>query len=257
MTQLAVIADCRVTWRYPNGKSRLQDNLQKIYQFGPTGIIGFADSVLAAKVVFNSFNTHPLKTLPPNAWGFVEYIVDTARAAFNTMQNRDGVNLELSYTAMNYGKVYRRLQNATLAEPIMVSFNSPDFEPVRHVWGCPLGFARELDLQPIVQEITFLNQFGLNPAHHGGQAKLAIELFGERVARQAGTSVGGLFTAGIVNADGVRWVSYSQDENYSIELRGFEFVQTDKKTDREIVLQPIVTFDENKPARGNLRIDSL
>ena len=45
--QIVVIADCRASWQC--GRHMSQDNLQKAYPFGPTGVLGFSGDIYPPK----------------------------------------------------------------------------------------------------------------------------------------------------------------------------------------------------------------
>ena len=55
--KIIVIANCRVSWK--GGSYKPQDNLQKIYPFGPTGVLAFSGDLRPAKIVLKKFVRKP------------------------------------------------------------------------------------------------------------------------------------------------------------------------------------------------------
>lgn len=83
--QVLVIADARVSW--DSSSYRPQDNLQKIYPLGPTGIVGFSGSIVAAKAIFRLAASDAYKeSLPRSAEQIPIGLSAVAREAFSQLR---------------------------------------------------------------------------------------------------------------------------------------------------------------------------
>ena len=193
--QVIVLADCRVTWLAK--PPTLQDNLQKVYPLGPTGIIGFAGDVAAAKVVLRHIKSEASVTkLPPTALGIVDHISKWARQSYSNLPLRDNNKLELMYAAADYGNVIRHFSNITLAKNILVKFVSPNFEPENRFDFVALGYAVKYPPEDIRKQRNDSINLGLNPL---GQKLLAVSsAFGYRevITKIGEDTVGGTLFGG-------------------------------------------------------------
>lgn len=253
--QIIVIADCRVSWDPPTYNP--QDNLQKIYPHGPTGIIGFSGSVLAAKAVASYMRDHTLgKPLPPSAADIVSDIRHDARTAYGRLKAANAGKLELMYAAPDYAKVSLAAPNVTFASNLMIKMESPEFLPVAQADAIRLGYAVQYPMDDLRLNRDNLLNYGLTPEGRRFQVGIAIGAFAPALARYAPTQVGGLFTVGVATATGHHWYPYGPIDGYELAIRDARFVQIDHNTGQEVLLQTILEIDPNKPPRGGITIDT-
>jgi len=249
--QIMVVADCRVTWLTTPPK--LQDNLQKVYPLGPTGVIGFAGGVAAAKAIFNDVRKETSsRSLPSTARDIVNDIAAWARTRYSQLSQRDKIDLELMYVASDYGRVTLVTSNVTFAKNILVKFVSPNFEPAFQTDFVALGYAKQYPADVIRKNMEGMLSLGLDPVGQKMLIGSSIGVYGEGLAKIAGDPVGGLFCIGIVSARGVGWSSYSIGDQVKLEIENGTFVQYDLKDGRRIPLKTIWDFDARRPDAGNL-----
>jgi len=253
--QIIVIADCRVTWLTTPPK--LQDNLQKVYPLGPTGVLGFAGSVVAAKAFANYVRkANPNKNLPPTALGIVDDITVWARESYSELPQRDRTSLELMYAAADYGRVTLVASNVIFAENILAKFVSPNFEPEFQSDFVALGYAVKYPADVIRKNRDNMLSLGLDPFGQKFQVGITIGGYGEELAKISGNTVGGLFSVGIINARGVGWSAYSIGDQVKLEIEDGAFIQYDLKDGRRVPLKTIWDFDARRPEVGKLTFES-
>jgi hypothetical protein len=253
--QIIVIADCRVSWDPP--AYRPQDNLQKIYPHGPTGIIGFSGSVPVAKAIASYMRDHTLgKPLPPSAADIVSDIRRDAKAAYALLKGASAGKLELMYAAPDYANVSFAAPNATFASNLMIEMESPDFLPVAQADAIRLGYAVQYPMEYIRLNRNNLLNYGLTPEGRKFQVGIAIGTFAPALAKYAPTQVGGLFTVGVATATGHHWYPYGPIDGYELVIRDGRFVQIDHNTGRAAILQTVLEIDPNKPQPGGIVIDT-
>lgn len=253
--QIVVIADCRVSWS-PEVYDP-QDNLQKVYPLGPTGIFGFSGSVPAARSVANAIKTRFAgKPLPPSAANILSYIATCARDAYARLPATERGPLQLMYVAPDYGGVTLAASNVTFARNIMVKMEHPTFTPVAQEDAVRLGYAKKYPMDVLRLNRNNLLNLGLEPLGHAFQIGVCIGAFAPSLAAFAPKKVGGLFTIGVATARGVSWYPYGPADGYEMAIEQGHFVQIDHNTDRRVTLQTIFDFDPRNPAAGNLMFET-
>lgn len=250
--QVLVIADCRVTWT--SGRIRLQDNLQKIYPFGPTGVIAFAGPVGSSRAVLQRIRSEALKkSLPPSVKDIVGDMSVWAREAYATLATRDKKPLELMYAAVDYSRVTLSTANLTFADNILVKMASPGFEPVRHPDVVRLGSAIKYPEDALRGIRDDLVGYATQPGGLQFQAGIAIGAVGDALRTLAeGSTVGGLFSVGIISVRGVFWYSYGIGEAVELRIEDGQFIQYDHRNRRRVPLKTVWEFDPAKPDAGDL-----
>src|SRR5262245_43018941 len=102
--QIVVIADCRVSWQ--GGSYKPQDNLQKVYPFGPTGVLGFSGDIYSAQVIFRDIKDKAAHlSLPPSAQILVDDISNWARDSYSSISPAMQNPVELMFVASDYGNI--------------------------------------------------------------------------------------------------------------------------------------------------------
>lgn len=251
MYQIIVIADCRVSWDPPVFQP--QDNLQKIYPVGPTGIFGFSGPIQAAKAVVTEFIQRATDTpLPPSAADIVSDIAESARSSYSRLPRSQRGDLELMYVAPDYGNVTLDTENVTFARNLMIRMESPRFLPTPQADAVRLGYARNYPMDNLRLNRNNLLNKGLTPDGRTFQVGIAIGAFAPALARYAPHQVGGLFTIGVATARGVGWRPYGPVDGLELVIEDDGFVQVDHQDGRRIRLENIVQFDPNKPNAGDL-----
>lgn len=251
MYQIIVIADCRVSWDPP--VFRPQDNLQKVYPVGPTGVFGFSGSVQAAKAVVTEFIQRAGDTpLPPSAADIVSDIAESARESYSRLPRDQRGNLELMYVAPDYGNITLEADNVTFARNLMIRMESPKFLPTAQSDAVRLGYAREYPMDILRENRNGLLNYGLSEDGRRFQVGIAIGAFAPTLARYAPHQVGGLFTIGVASARGVGWWPYGPVGGLELVIEDGGFVQVDHNDGRRVKLERIVEFDPSKPDAGNL-----
>src|SRR3989337_342526 len=148
--RVIVFGDCRVTWLA--GVPRLQDNLQKVYHFSPTGIVGFSGGVAAAKALCTHIRAQPHgQPLPPSATDIAHQRAAWARLTYAILPPADKVGLELLYAAADYSRVGLVAKNLIFAHNVLATMFAPDFEPLFHSDVAALGYAKTLSVPDIVR----------------------------------------------------------------------------------------------------------
>jgi hypothetical protein len=248
-----VLADCRVTWS--GNPKRFQDNLQKIYPFGPTGVIGFAGHIKAAKGILSHIQKESQKkSLPPTAKQIVQDISLWAKEAYSLLPLGDQKDIELMYVASDYGRITLRTNNIIFTENILVQFRSPKFEPIFHQDYISLGYAIEYPEEILKENRKSLLHGTTDPESDSFHAIIAVVSFGEYLSTIGNNQVGGLFAVGIINARGVRWYPYKFSKS-DVELRieNNQFIQYDPSAGIKVPLKTIWEFNPNIPDIGNLK----
>lgn len=248
--QIIVIADCRVTWL--TNPPKLQDNLQKVYPFGPTGVVGFAGGIAAAKAIINKINQEaPRKSLPSSAKEIVSDIASWATDAYSRLIRSDQIPLELMYAVVDYGEVTLATPNAVFANNILAKFSAPDFEPKMQSDFLALGYANQYPASTIITNRNNMLQLGLEPLGLQFQVGISIGAYGEGMAKIAGDPVGGLFSVGVITARGVGWYPYSYGDQVELKIEDGTYVQYDLKNGKRVPLKAIWDFDARRPDAGS------
>jgi len=249
--RIIVISDCRVTWS-PQ-PPRIQDNLQKVYPLGPTGVFGFSGGIAAAKAVVRQMVANlKNKPLPPSAVEIAQDISACARDAYSKLPSIDKIDLQLMYVAADYGNEALRAKNVKFARNVLVKMEAPDFEPVEQSDYVALGYAVKYPSDTIRQDRDSMLRYGLDPLGQRFQIGVSIGAHGEGLATISGDPVGGLFTVGIVDLAGVRWSSYSYPGQAELRIEGGRFVQYDLVDGRRIPLKTLLEFDPRNPESGSM-----
>ena len=251
MYQIVVLADCRVSWDPPGFKP--QDNLQKIYPVGPTGVFGFSGPVEAAKAVVTGFVASVAgKPLPRSAAGIVSDISESARISYTQLPQGQRGTLELMYVAPDYGNVTLETDNVTFARNLMIKMESPQFLLIAQADAVRLGYAKRFPIANIPLNRDNLLGAGLTPERQRLLIGIAVGAFAPSLASYAPNQVGGLFTIGVATARGVGWWPYGPVGGLELVIEDGRFIQVDHNTDRRIPLRSIVDFDAAKPDAGDL-----
>jgi hypothetical protein len=255
--QIIVIADSRATWLFPQtNKSKPQDNLQKVYPYGPSGIIGFAGGIAAAKAVLiyikkESENIH----IPKSTLDIAHLIGGWAKESYLKIPSSDQIDLELMYTAVDLENVSLRTTNATFARNYLVKYISPNFNPEFQTDFVGLGYAKNYPRDIIRENRDGMLEFGLGPLGKKFQVGITVGSYGEELVKISNSLVGGLFSVGVVNTDGVNWYSYSIGDSVKLQIENGKFVQYDLKDGRRIPLKTIWDFDARRPEAGKLAFE--
>lgn|GEM_PF-2790184 len=248
--QIVVLSDCRVSWQ--RGSFDPQDNLQKVYPFGPTGVFGFSGDVRSAKLVFERIKTEAsAKPLPRNAQFIADDIAQWARAAYSEMSPADQNYLELMYVASDYGNVSLAAQNVVFANSVMSKMTSPSFEPELQPDAVRLGYAINYPLDNIRLNRDNMLNLGLTPEGERFKIGILIGSFAKNLATFSPGQVGGMFSIGIVSVRGVRWFSYSVGD-LELKIEDGKFIQCDHSQGRRVTLKGLWDFDPRQPDAGNL-----
>ena len=252
LSYIIVLADCRVTWL--SNPKRFQDNLQKMYPFGPTGVIGFAGQIKAARGILNYIKKEaPKMSLPHTAKHIVQDISVWAKEAYSKLPSWDQKYIELMYVASDYGRITLRTNNVTFAENILVQFKSPKFDPVFHKDYLRLGYAIEYPEDILIENRNSFLRGAVDPERDSFQAIVAVDSFGDYLSTIGDNQVGGLFAVGIINIRGVRWYPYRYlRSDVELRIENNQFVQYDHSDGRKVPLKYIWEFNPNRPDFGNL-----
>lgn len=246
--QILVLADCRVTWRSAN--PRPQDNLQKLYHFSPTGVIGFAGGVAAAKSLFQHIRAQPRgQPLPPSPTTIAHELSTWAKDSYHSLRSVDQVEFELLYAAADYSRVGLAAENLVFAENVLATMVAPQFDPEFHMDTAALAYAMSLRGPDLVRTRDDLLSVAVEPSGVAFQVAMLIGSFGEMLARMSGQPVGGLFTAASVDARGVTWHPYSYSQEVGLRIIDNRFVQFDNREDppKAFPLEGVWQFDARHP----------
>lgn len=255
--QIVVIADCRVTFEYPNQKKILQDNLQKIYPLGPTGVIGFSGNVFVAKKIFTLLKNEPLRPLPKSVINIAHEISLIAKEAFNKLPNHRKSDIELMYAAVDYGNIGLIADNVTFAENYFFRMLSPDFQVEVFRDHIQLGYAINYPEELIIRNRNDLINMGLKPHGQKFQRGIIVTTFGNSLANLAPSAVGGLFTACKISTEGILWQPYSMtDDRYQLTIENGKFVQYDHQKNVRVPMESIWDFDTRRPKSGMYLFDT-
>jgi hypothetical protein len=247
--EIIVIADCRVTWS--TSPPTLQDNLQKIYPYGPTGVIAFAGDINNAKTIINYINQEtPKKTLPLSAYEIAKNISSWAKLCYDTLPETAKQDVQLMYVASEYAGNQFVASNVTIAKNILCKMASPHFDIILENDAVRLGYAINYPLDLIRSNRDSLLNLGLDPALQHLQAGIAVTAFGDELEKLGEMKVGGLFSVGIINTQGVGFYPYGNEIELIIEDK--RFIQYDHTTESKIPLKTIFEFDPTRLDSGNL-----
>ena len=250
-----VIADARVSWE-PN-TFRPQDNLQKIYPLGTTGIVGFSGSISAAKAIFKLAEEQShTRTLPPTADQIPIDLSKIAQEAYSQLRDKRRHEIELMYVGPDYSKIGLIAENVVMAKNIMAVMRSPKFEVQESPTAVRLGYAREYPLDLIRKNRDGLIKLGLSPGGVKFQMAIAANSFGPALARYAPHRVGGLFTVGVASARGVSWLPYGSEDEYQLLIENGRFIQNDNKAGKTIPLETILEYNPYSRSSKDLRLDT-
>ena len=248
--EILVVADCRVTWM--SNSLQFQDNLQKVYPMGPTGIFGFAGGIAATKQISIDMmrNAKPLP-IPNSASDIVEDISKWAKESYSSLSPIDKVETQLMYVAADYGNIQLVTPPISFSNHIMVKMVSPDFDPIQYDDYIALGYATKYPPELILEFRNSMLNYSIKPDSKSFQILVSVAHFGESLSRLAGdNSVGGLFSVGIVNLSGVQWFPYSYGERIELKIEDGGFVQYDHQTNVRVPLKTLLDFDARKPDSG-------
>lgn len=252
--EIVILADCRVSWQAPRGRAnpRPQDNLQKLYPFGPTGVLGFAGDVYSAKRVFARIQREAARvSMPASARAIADEVSGWAQDEYARMQIPPGRQpLELMYVASDWKSVSLAARNAVFSEQVMVEMTSPEFRPSAHADAIRLGLARRTPMDNIKLNRDAWLGLSLDPDQEKFFAGVFLVTYSTGLAARSPAEVGGMFCAGITSVTGVRWYSYSIG---ALELRveDGQFVQYDHNNGRRVPLKLLWEFDASKPDAGD------
>lgn len=250
-----VLGDCRVTWRA--AAARLQDNLQKVYHFSPTGVIAFAGGVTAAKALFSHIRRQPQgQPLPPSPVDLASQLSEWARITYSSLPSRDQIEFELLYAAADYSRVSLVAENMVFAQNILATMVAPGFSPELHSDSAALGYAREIPKTDVVDARDQLFSVAVEPGGVRFQNAIVIGSLGERMARMSGQPIGGVFTVAVADARGVTWYPYSYGKEVGLAIIGRRFIQFDTREEppRAFPLEGVWEFDDQHPAIDNLYV---
>lgn len=253
--QILVIADCRVTWRA--AKPRLQDNLQKLYHFSPTGVIAFAGSVAAAQALFRYIGSQPTgQPLPPDPTYIAREVSNWARATYQSLHAADQVEFELLYAAADYSRVGLAGDNLVFADNVLATMSAPDFQLSFRSDVAALGYAKTLEIADLVSARDQLLGLATEPIGITMQVGIAVGTYGERLARLSGEPVGGLYTVAVADVRGVTWYPYSYGEEVGLRVESGKFIQFDNREvpSRVFPLQAIWEFEIRRPSPSDLYV---
>jgi len=252
-----VFGDCRVTWRA--SAPRLQDNLQKVYHFSPTGVIAFAGGVAAAKALFKHIRDQPKgQPLPPSPRDIALELSSWARETYGSLPKADQVEFEVLYAAADYSRVSLAAENMVFAENVIASMVAPKFQPEFNSDGAALGYAKSLPMADLVHTRDQLVYTATKPSGIQFQTAIVIGTLGERLARISGEPVGGLFTVAIADARGVTWHPYSYGKEVGLAIVGRRFVQFDNRVSppKSFLLEGVWEFDTRRPTVEDLYVQA-
>lgn len=252
IVHILILADCRVSWS--GGKNEPQDNLQKVYPLGPTGVLGFAGDVSNAKKIVNEIRKTN-KNLPPTAMHIAQDISKCACQVYSKLPQKDQRYLELMYVALDYGNVNFITKNAVFANRVLTKMVSPKFKIQNETDCVRLGYAKNYPIKNLRENRDNLIDYGIKPGGIQFQSGIAVGHFGKALVSYSPTTVGGMFCVGTISKDGINWSSYTSGE-YELIIQNGKFVQIDKSNGRVIPLKTLLEFDPNKPDVGNNRIDT-
>lgn len=250
-----VIADARMSWE--PSSFRPQDNLQKIYPLGPTGIIGFSGSVVAAKAIFSHLTSKDQRRpLPQTAEQIPIDIGAAAREAYSKLRSRERQDVHLMYAGADYSSIGLVADNMIMARNVMAVMSSPNFEVKNSPDAIRLGYAQHYPITVLIENRNSLMRHGTSEMGRRFQVAIAIGSFAPSLARYAPHRVGGLFTVGVATAEGVGWWPHGSGEDYQLLIEDGKFVQIDHKRGRRIHLKTVMEIDPYRPSSGDLRIDT-
>ena len=252
-----VFGDCRVTWRA--AVPRLQDNLQKVYHFSPTGVVAFAGGVAAAKALFKHIKAQPRgEPLPPSPRDIVLELSNWALETYNSLPSSDQIEFEVLYAAADYSRVSLAAENLIFAENVLATMVAPEFQPEFHLDGAALGYAKSLPMTDLVHARDQLISTATKPSGIQFQNAIVIGTLGERMARLSGEAVGGLFTVAIADARGVTWFPYSYGKEVGLSIIGRRFIQFDNRASppKSFLLEGVWEFDARRPSMEDLYVEA-
>lgn len=255
--QILVLADCRVTWKAAT--PRLQDNLQKLYHFSPTGVIAFAGSVAAAQALFRHIGSLPTgQPLPPDPTYIARELSGWATHTYHSLPTSGQVEFELLYAAADYSRIGLAGDNLVFAENVLATMSAPDFQLSFHSDVAALGYAKSLDQADLISTRDQLFSLATEPIGIPMQVGVSVGTYGERLARLSGEPVGGLYTVAVANARGVTWYPYSYAEEVGLRTEGGKFIQFDNRQapGKEFPLQAIWEFDTRRPSSTDLYVQA-
>lgn len=245
--QIMVLADCRASW--PN---KIQDNLQKLYPLGPTGVLGFAGDISVAKSVLNHIkNKARLTPLPTSAKLIADHIRQWAKEAYDKNHSQQKPAIEFMYAAVDYGNVSLRTKNLNFAENIMVKMVSPEFELQHESITIRLGYAVNCSKDYILYVRNQTLGLATEPNGIPFQTFIAKDVFGNYLSQIGKSTVGGLFSIGVIDVNGVTWYGYN-DGHFELKIEDGKFIQYDHKEGRRVPLKSVWEFDPYRPGAGNL-----
>jgi len=253
--QVLVLADARVSWE-PN-VFRPQDNLQKIYPLGPTGVVGFSGSIPAAKAIFKlAASDAERRPLPDSAEQIPTELADVARRAFSQIRGRGGQRVQLMYAGVDYSKIGLVADNIVVAKNVMAVMNSPGFEVRNSPRVIRLGYAERYPVDTLLKNRDELMRHGTTELGRRFQVGVAIAAIGPALARYGPERVGGLFTVAVATARGVGWWPHGSQEGYQLVIDSGRFIQLDNRQGRKIPLRTILEFDPYRPSTEDLKLDT-
>lgn len=248
--QIVVISDCRVSWQ--GGNYRPQDNLQKIYPVGPTGILGFSGDVYCAKIILRAIkNKASNKPLPPSAQIIAEDISKWARESYSEIPTIMQKYVEFMFVASDYGNISLVTENVIFAKSILIKMVSPHFNPTFERDAIRLGYSVNYPIDNIILNRDNMLDLGLSPEGERFKVGIMIGTFAQTLASYSPSQVGGMFSVGIIDPRGVRWFPYSIGD-LELKIEGGKFVQYNHYDGRRIPLKVLWNFDPGKPEAGNL-----
>lgn len=253
--QVIVIADARVSWE-PK-RFNPHDNLQKIYPLGPTGVVGFAGSIAAAKAIFGLAATDAYKRqLPSSADHIPIQLAEVAREAFSRLPNRARHEVHLMFAGVDYSRIGLVAENLVLAPNIMTVMSSPDFEVRKSPRTIRLGYAERYPLDILLDNRRGLVRHGTSEEGRRFQGGVVVGGFAPTLAKYAPDKVGGLFTVAVATARGVGWWPHGLATGYRLEIKDGRFIQVDDVRGRRIPLKTILEINPYAPEIGDLRLDT-
>lgn len=253
--QVLILADCRVTWT--TARPRLQDNLQKLYHFSPTGVLAFAGSVDAARALFRYIASQPTgQPLPPDPTYIARELAKWATDTYLSLPLAQQKDFALLYAAADYSRVGLAAANLVFADNVLATMSAPSFEPLFHSDVAALCYATSLPVADLVSARDQLLSLATEPIGIAMQVGMTIGTYGERLARLSGEPVGGLLTVALANARGVSWHPYSYAEEVGLRIEAGKFVQFDNRETpgKEFPLLAVWEFDARRPSPGDLYV---
>lgn len=248
--QIVVIADCRVSWQ--GGNYSPQDNLQKVYPIGPTGIIGFSGDVYCAKVIFKDIKEKAqVSPLPPSAQRIADDITKWAKDSYSSIPLVRQNPVELMFVASDFGNISLITDNVIFAKSIMIKMVSPHFQPIVEQDAVKLGYAVNYPMDKIVEDRNRMLNLGLSPEGETFKVGIMIGGLAQTLSSYSPSQVGGMFSVGVIDPRGIRWFPYSEG-NLELKIEDGRFIQYDHSDGRRIPLKALWDFDPIKPDAGNL-----